>query len=186
MNTLIYRRTRLLDGKIFATAEQVKRADRGCEIFVAKYESTRGLNCAGDAKFLRKMPSPSYERYNRVPLACDYDEIERIAVAGRISISLNAGRPTNGLVPDGRRLVRVAKCKVDPGLSTVYIPACHLIAASFGLTAATTAILFQVHANDEPAPRRLVYWYLLPGGRDRVLIYRSSRHVVCRRCHIVC
>jgi hypothetical protein len=83
VNTLIYRRTRLLDGKIFATAEQIKRADRRCEIFVAKYESTRGLNCAGDAKFLRKMPSPSYERYNRISLASDNVEIERIAVALR-------------------------------------------------------------------------------------------------------
>jgi hypothetical protein len=79
----------------------------------------------------------------------------------------------------------VAKCKVDPGLSTVYIPACHLIAASFGLTAATTAILFQVHANDKPAPRRLVYWYLLPVVVIAFL-YAGRATMLCAGVAILC
>jgi hypothetical protein len=89
-----------------------------------------------------------------------------------------------GLVPDGdwfkwqnARSIRGYQLSISQHATR--------IAASLGLMAATTAILFQVHANDEPAPQRLVYLYLLPVVVIAVL-YAGRAAMLCAGAAILC
>jgi K+-sensing histidine kinase KdpD len=89
-----------------------------------------------------------------------------------------------GLVPDGdwfkwqnARSIRGYQLSISQHATR--------IAASFGLMAATTAILFQVHANDEPAPQRLVYLYLLSVVVIAVL-YTGRAAMLCAGAAILC
>src|SRR5262249_4851652 len=89
-----------------------------------------------------------------------------------------------GLVPDGdwfkwqnARSIRGYQLSISQHATR--------IAASLGLMAATTAILFQVHANDEPAPQRLVYFYLLPVVVIAVL-YAGRAAMLCAGAAILC
>lgn len=59
------------------------------------------------------------------------------------------------------------------------------VAASIGLMVATTAILFQLHADDELAPQRLVYFYLLPVVVVAIL-YTPRAAMLCAGVAILC
>jgi hypothetical protein len=90
-----------------------------------------------------------------------------------------------GLVPDGdwfkwqnARSIRGYQLSISQHATR--------IAASFGLMAATTAILFPMHTYaNEPAPHRLVYFYLLPVVLIAVL-YTGPAAMLCAGVAILC
>jgi hypothetical protein len=88
-----------------------------------------------------------------------------------------------GLVPDGDWFTwQNARSIQGYQLSTLQHAT--RIAASLGLIAVTTAILFQMH-NGAATPQRLVFYYLLPLGLIAVL-YSGRAALLCAGIAILC
>ena len=121
----------------------------------------------------------------RAPYGREYgrdqtEDLKRARIRRNMELLYDRNALQAGLVPDGDWFKWQNASGYQPSLSQHATRA----AASLGLIAATTAILFQMHAN-EPAPQRLVYFYLLPVVAIAVL-YTGRAAMLCAGVAILC
>src|SRR4029077_6933363 len=86
VDAFIDSRARFLQDDILATAEHVQRADWRGEKGLAKQERARCLYCTCYIEGSGEMPAASNKWNNRVLLALDNDNIERVAIARSVCI----------------------------------------------------------------------------------------------------